>query len=317
MTSSPVTPRLRITPYLIIGVCLYFITQYFLQHKAEFSLILHLSVKPLLVITLLLLINNYLISMKLFSLLKLQGLTKVSSLEWFKIFSVSRFINFHVPQGANLYRMIKLKKDYLFPWTQSIGFMLVSSWLEVILTLLFVFILLFVLKSPSIPTISYYSIQEVIFLLAISLMFSPFLCKILFSKIKVSWPFLKRIQDKSLELLEGFTRLKQSPAFLGYFLVITLITFCLYAIAIGISFQAIQTPLSISHSIIFTTVLLLSRSFNVVPGNLGISELICGYTSDFLSVSTGSGILVSGIIRILEYGFLLMLTLVFYRRPAT
>ena len=87
----------------------------------------------------------------------------------------------------------------------------------------------------------------------------------------------------------------------------------LFNLSVYVCFYAIRNPLNLFQTLLFTIVLFLSRSVNLTPGNIGLTELICGYFSQYLGATVGSGIIVSGIIRIVEYIMLGLGTLCFHR----
>ena len=81
----------------------------------------------------------------------------------------------------------------------------------------------------------------------------------------------------------------------------TLISFTFYVGATYVSFLAIHIQTDVVKSALFTLTLILSRTINIIPGNIGLTELICGCMSQSLGETLGSGVIVSGIFRVIEY----------------
>ena len=52
---------------------------------------------------------------------------------------------------------------------------------------------------------------------------------------------------------------------------------------------------------LFAMVVILSRTFNVIPNNLGLTEIICGYLSAAWGWNLSQGIIISGLLRVIDY----------------
>ena len=92
----------------------------------------------------------------------------------------------------------------------------------------------------------------------------------------------------------------------------TLLFILVYMGAIRAGFNAIGINIAFYQCLLFTVVLIVSRMFNIVPANIGISEVICGSISKAVDISFGSGIIISGIIRIINYAIYGLVTLATY-----
>lgn len=77
------------------------------------------------------------------------------------------------------------------------------------------------------------------------------------------------------------------------------------------SFQAIDQPVDLAIVCIFTTAFVFTRYINVVPGNIGLSELVGGLVSEQMGVGFGNGLVVSGIVRIVEVLMILLIGLIY------
>ena len=87
--------------------------------------------------------------------------------------------------------------------------------------------------------------------------------------------------------------------------------FNVWMVAAG--FKALNLTLSHGQIFLFTVTLLVSRIVNIVPGNLGISEWLCGYVSLALGGELGRGIMMSGILRLVDYCLMNALGIIFIK----
>jgi len=94
-------------------------------------------------------------------------------------------------------------------------------------------------------------------------------------------------------------------------IAISIVWFCLYFIWVDICFQSIQISVNLTFLSVFTAALLLSGTFNIVPGNLGLREIICGYLSQSMGLSLSDGIIASSIMRAAEYLTVTVLGVIF------
>lgn len=92
-----------------------------------------------------------------------------------------------------------------------------------------------------------------------------------------------------------------------------LIYFSLNVWMVAAGFKALDLTLSHGQIFLFTVTLLVSRSVNIVPGNLGISEWLCGYLSLAMGGELGRGIMISGILRLIDYLLINTLGIIFIK----
>ena len=121
------------------------------------------------------------------------------------------------------------------------------------------------------------------------------------------------INQKLSDLNKYFLRFLKEPKLMIIYFVLTCIVFMTFSRMTQASFDAISRPVSFSNAVLFTAILFITRSVNIVPGNIGISEIICGYFAEILGNTVGEGIIVSSIIRIINYVFLAILSLFYLR----
>jgi len=291
---------------LIILACFGLIVYYFKTHTEEINQINKISLGDVGLLAFSLFFGQVIHCYKLYLLVDPLGLKGVNFLEWFRIITVSRFVNQHIIQGAAIYRFIKLKKDYQFSYSNSFGLTVYYVWLETVsllaITVLILSILMFLQTFDLIKTVFYLAVLLGFLLIA------PFILFYFYQRIK----FLKNNKfDKDIsQMCEAiFSHLKKPKFLIQYFLTTFLFIF-VYMAAVHIGFRSVDIPLTFYQNLLYTMVLILTRMFNVVPANIGISELICGSISQAVQVSFGSGIIISGMVRIINYTIYGLVTLV-------
>ena len=104
----------------VIALCFAIIVRNFNSLNQEINYLTKFSTPKLFALISLLTAIHITACLKLLSILKELGLSKISFFAWFNIYTISRIINIHVTEGANVYRSLKLKKDYDFSYTDSI-----------------------------------------------------------------------------------------------------------------------------------------------------------------------------------------------------
>lgn len=282
-----------------ISFCLFFIFRYFSANQEELRLILNLKLTSCLLLFLIFLVIQFLGSYKHFIILKNLGLGSISIFEWFKIFITAKFINFHITQGANIYRGIKLKKKYDFPYTKSIGLISTFSWFEILAILILT--ILIIISSNNTSSTTFYNILTWLSVLTVLISVAPFLIKQLLSKLTVKGKRLIWIQSKLQELTCNVIEQIKNPRLVLIFFILSSLIYILNILTIMICISAININLNLAEISLFAATLRLSRILNIVPGNVGLTEIFCGYISELIGDSLGKGILISGILRIVEY----------------
>lgn len=299
MTHSDKPAKNILISVIVIITCVTLITVYFLQHRDEFLLIKNFSLIHIVLILGILAVNNAIHSYRTLIILRNMGLETIRTFQWLRIFTISRFINFYVTQGANLYRIAKLKKDYNFSYTRSISMTAFFTWLDINFFLLIALICTVVLSGGHGD--SYTKSFNALLLTLLTCFFAPFVLKYLFQFLPSSLKFIDWLKSKFLILTGAFFIEIKKVKTLALYFGLTSIFFFFLAIVIKICFHSLGYDIKPNDLFLFTLIFVLSRTINIVPGNLGLAEIICGYFSEFLGANIGSGIIVSTIIRILNF----------------
>lgn len=301
----------RYLQYFFIIAAFAMIGNYFLGHREEWALFRSVPVAAMFYAGGFFFAINILASCKILLILRDLKLRGVTFFQWFQIFVVSRFISFHFSQGGNIYRIIKLKKSCDFAYTKSISMTIFFIWMEVVINFFITGCCVHVLRLKSAP--QYQSVPTFFFAVIVLLLVTPYMFRFLLDRVSIRHQGIMWLKDRISDLIQMLIgQIHNGRLFLIY-TILTLLIFVFLNIAVYICFDAVQIRLSVVEVLLFTVVLFMSRLINLTPGNIGLTELICGFFSPYLGITVGSGIIVSGVIRIVEYIILGVGTLLFYR----
>jgi uncharacterized protein (TIRG00374 family) len=293
--------------YGIVALCAIFIIKYFMAHTAELKLILNLNLFYITIILLFNLLIHLIASYKMYFVLKKLGLHRISYYQWLKIFSISRFLNFHITQGANVYRSVVLKKEHGFSYTNSISMLTFMGWAESVFILLISCLSIALInKNLSIEGINIFSILLILFIV---FLISPFIAQKILRKVSVKIKYLNWVHSKLDHLSEIVIECIKNTDIIFKIFLLSVLAFACYLTAIHASFEAIGIVLSLDEVILFVVIILLNGIINITPSNIGIMELMCGYLSLSLGGTLGYGIIACSILRVLGYLMVAFLTL--------
>lgn len=296
---------------VVILLCLLIILRYFLYHTEELASIFQLQLDKILNILFLSIGIHFLLGYKMLIILRKLGLQDVTYMDWFRIFSVSRFVNFHVTQGGNLFRSYFLKIHHQFPYTQSIGMISVFGWLEGIFVLL-ISICAIAAQDYRFEIKGFNAVGLLTGLLAIFLLL-PILSRRILQSHKTKNFRVLRVQKKLCDIVDTFIATMKDGRLLSIMIFLNFLTFVLFALSIFVAFEAIEIHLNLSETALFTALTLLSNIFFITPSNLGVTEVIYGYLSTVLGNSAGGGMIVCATLRLIWYILYLILAALFYR----
>lgn len=296
----------------IIGVSMVLIGRHLFEHRQEFLSILDIGWRHQAALLLVYILIHTLAAVKTYVILHHLDIRGLTFARWFRIFCVSRLFNAFITQGANIYRSIKLKKDYGFSYTRSLGQIMVYSWFESVLitAILTGFFITLSFSSP-VNKVYIYSAGAVLLVLALG----PFMLEGLLTAVRPLrkvWPWL---YDRSHQLVQMISTVIKRPALLLQMVGLGLGWFVICFIWINQCFIALGTPQTALYVTAFTVIILLSRTYNIVPGNFGVAELFAGYVAEALGGSMTEGIVAAGLLRVVEYVVVILIG-VPYLRPS-
>jgi len=242
------------------------------------------------------------------------GLKDVGPFDWLRIYFVSRLANFFVVQGGNLFRLVLLKRKHDISYTNSLGITVFLIWINTLIALVASFCLL--LGYEVNPEILGLKLSSWTLFVSLVLFAGPLLAVRLIQRYRAA-PFWKmRVSQPVARVSDFFLDVVKDASLMSKVMLLSAVHFVFFAGVNYFSFHAIGQPIGIAAICFFTTAFVFTRYVNVVPGNLGLSELVGGLVSEYLGIGFGNGLVVSGVVRIVEVLMILLLGL-FYGKFVT
>ncbi len=283
--------------FLLVIFLLSLIGAYFVRNSEDLSVLTHVSATNLIVLMTLAFATHIVYAMELLIIVNKMHSRSLPFFPWFKIFLVSRFLNLFVTQGANLYRSVKLKREYQFSYTHSISMVSFFAWFQSVLSLCLCQIFLFTADTTILG--SYLAVTLSVLTLLVFAM--PFVLHYVFKRFRIAKQKFQWYGEKVEEMFTGFFLGLKDMRFMFTLTALFVVYFVLNQMFVHHSFAAIGVPVGVHSSALFTATIVVSRTFNVVPSNLGVTEVICGALSEALQGKIGYGIIISGIARVVDF----------------
>lgn len=237
------------------------------------------------------------------------GLKNLGPGTWLRIYFVSRLVNFFITQGGNLYRLFVLKKNYGFSYTNTVGVTVFLIWINAAIAVLASAYALNGLEYDF--QFSGLSLLWWCALLLIGLMTAPLIAILLTDRRWMASIAGHKFVVPFLHVAEFFTNTIKNIRLFAVITILSVIHFCFFLGVNYFSFRAIGQQIDIGIVCVFTTAFVFTRYINVVPGNLGVSELVGGLMSEQMGVGFSNGLIVSGIVRMVEVLVILLTGLVY------
>lgn len=301
---------LKIAIQLLAIVLLALMIVYFMRkYSSDISNIQHVSLSDILLISVWSFVSYSAYAYAVFVVLVAVGLERLGPVGWLKIYFVSRLANLFVTQGGNVFRLVVLKKKYGFSYTNSIGVTAFLVWINALVALLAsTYFLAEIDQSIAIGGLGlwYWSVLAALMLLIVP----PAIAFAIFQR-QESPIWQTRLLNPFGKVAEFFVSTVRDAALLSKVTLLSVVHFCFFLGVNYFTFKAIGQPIDLEAVCFFTTAFVFTRYVNIVPGNLGVSELVGGLTSELMGVGFGNGLLVSGIVRIVEVIMILFIGLVY------
>ena len=203
---------------------------------------------------------------------------------WLPLGIISSTLNMLLPaQGGTALRTLYLKNQHKVPYSDSIA---LSAFQMLIRTLCVGVIASITLSlylynhQPHLLTYLFYGLVSTAFFLIISIL--------LFKRLKgkITHPWLLAL-NKALRLLSSNYRL------LYITISLNLLMFCCNAALFALLLNLFGVSISIELILLYTSLKFLVLIFNLLPGNMGISELLTGFLTQLVQGNFEVGVAVA------------------------
>jgi len=237
------------------------------------------------------------------------GLRNLGPIAWLRIYFVSRLVNLFVTQGGNIYRLVVLKKKYDFAYTNTIGVTVFLIWINALIAVMFsLYTLITMQQSIQIAGLSF--LGWCVLLLIVLVTIPSFVA--LFAKLtRRSRVAQSRFALPLLRIAEFFVGTMKKFRLFVTVSLLSITHFCFFVGVNYFSFLAIEVDAPLDVVLVFTAAFVFTRYINIVPGNIGVSELAGGLMSEYMGVGFGNGLVVSGIVRMVEVLMILLTGLIY------
>lgn len=237
------------------------------------------------------------------------GLKKLGPIAWLRIYFVSRLVNFFITQGGNLYRLLVLKKNYNFSYTNTVGVTGFLIWINAAIALL---ASVYALNGLELDfQVGGLSLLWWCAYLLVGLMVVPLLAILLADRSRMASIAGYKLAAPFLQVAEFFTSTIKNIRLFAIVTTLSVIHFCFFLGVNYFGFRAIGQQIDLGIVCVFTTAFVFTRYINVVPGNIGVSELVGGLMSEQMGVGFSNGLIVTGIVRMVEVLVILLTGLIY------
>lgn len=299
---------------LLIGVASFLLG----RDPVTLRTVTHVSPVTLVVVGLLVIANQFLMSLRLGLAVAQCGGRGVSRADWFRLTSVGQFLNLLVPQLGNVYRAWILKKDFNVTYTQYASGLFAFVWLDLIIGILIATSTIAILD----PAMGLFGMPALLVLgfAVMGLITLPVVLARVLPLVPFRGATVSRLRERATHLLFLGTGVFRSTQFLGRVLMLNLAMATVQIITLHFVFVAVGLKVSISRLALFQTIIKLSNQVAITPGNLGLVEFAYGLLAQdsLRSLETGlaAGLLMRaiGTITVVALGFFLGGVSVFKQR---
>lgn len=294
----------------VLIICAFFISAYFINNKEELKLVFELNPTYLIGLAFLNSCIHIFLTLEIYYLLKQLGLKNINLLEWFNIYSSTRFLNIHFAQAGNLYRSVQLKNKYNFSYTKTIAFLFLFSMLQIVFSILFaIFVTTFLTEPVYFKGIPLNLI--LIGVLATLLILTRVFLNIM-GGVNMPQQKMMKINEFARNFVDSIMLILKDPKFMVVILFFNVLVFGLTTLQVFFSMKMVGIHLTLLQSSLFIIITLFSGLVSITPANLGITEFVYGFLTQYIGSTLGKGIIVAGVMRIINYVVILGFAAVCY-----
>ncbi len=215
---------------------------------------------------------------------------------WLRLFILGRFLNIMLSQAGNVYRSVRLKRDFGVSYTRYIGGFASMLWLDTCMNLL-VAVAVILLFEPGfrIGTVRAWSAIAV---LAVMVIVAPLAAERLLRGLHFRRARLDWVHGRLSEVLRITVANLHDPVYLLKIFGLGLLVFARTVWLFDLYFRAFGVEVPLPALAVFYTLFKLSFFVMLTPGNLGVQEIAWGFLSEQMGLGMARGVLMSAFIRV-------------------
>ena len=222
-----------------------------------------------------------------------------------KIVVLGRFLSLFAPQAGNIYRSIRLKKNYRISYTRYASSFFSFTWMDTCLNLAIAFIVTLIVQPDL--RISGLKVMHVLLLLMLIIMAVPILLEIFFRLTRLRNRTLAWMHGRLSEMLTVSVGSLRDCRYISKIILTGGISFIHALMTFYLFFITLQVQINLPALALYYIVLRLSNNIIITPGNIGVREIAYGILSEQIHIGMAQGILISLFMRVI--GTLILITL--------
>lgn len=226
--------------------------------------------------------------------------------DWLSIYTVGQFLNLAFAQLGNIYRCTRLKEDYQIPYARYVGSVLFAAWAGIVASLFLTVIVLGAAASPKVGgALTAWLLAGVLMgIIAVPPALACSSLLVRFRREHCAW-----LRGRLAEVIEAGRSTVVRFGSLGQVIALGMAIFIVSCAALRLGFYGLGVEVGLAEIVLFGMLMQLSTLMMITPGNVGVQELLLGVVGLYLDTGFGQVILVSALLRALDFGSIAVLAL--------
>ena len=293
--------------WLIALVCILYLVIFFYKNQDSLQIAFKLDYKIIFYVIILQFIAHLLTNIRFQLIIQKCTSVKLKFFYWMKLYFLGRFLNLVFPQSGNLYRSVKLKKDFGISYTNYISSFTSFAWMDTFIDFFIAFIVI-IITNPAYKLGPFYA-SAVLIVLGLTILTIPILTELIFRKLKFKNKKINWLHSKLHEVLVVLIRNLKDPVFMAKITFLGLAIFIRTSLAFYIYFSIFDINITLPAIVLFTSLYKLTTFIVITPANIGIQEVAYGFLSEQTQIGMASGVIVSATVRVISNIFIIIIGL--------
>jgi uncharacterized membrane protein YbhN (UPF0104 family) len=289
---------------VLMLACVAYLAYYLWANRNHLGVVFAFTTLQVSLTIVLISVHNFVYALRLYHVFSRTTGKSFRYLEWLKLAVLGRFLNHFVPQLGNVYRSLLLKKSFQINHTVYASSFVSFVWLDICANLLIAIVAFHYFEFDL--AVFNVSLLALFYITLSCLALTPFLIFYL-SRFEVQGGRFKWLKGRFDEAINTIVNSIKSPAYLFSFFGFTLLSSVLMIATFYLIFSGIGVAATNPELVTFNLIHRLASNVIITPGNLGLRELVFGALSASFSMGLASGIIVSGVLRVLSFAILVVL----------
>jgi uncharacterized protein (TIRG00374 family) len=287
----------KIIKLLITVVCIAYLIKFFYTDRQSLRLVLKLDFLSVVYIVILTIIYLLIYNFRLKIVFEKCSGQRLLFFPVFQLLMLASFLNMVLSQFGNIYRGVRLKKEYGISYTCYISSFTSLLWMDTCLNMFIaVIVILFVKSDFQIGRFTAWKLFSVMGLVTVA---APIAVKMALSRIKTKGRYPAWIHSKLTEVIAATINNMKDIRYLLKVTGLGILILFQTVFAHYILFRGFGINLTAPALLVFYVLLRLSMFITITPGNIGVQEIAYGFISKQMGIGMAEGILVSVVARIL------------------